>query len=124
APHPDRRPGRVARQLPVPRAPGTVPSRTDAPASSRRQVTVTSALNSEVSPEASTLTVFVPRTAVAVADTTHPAGPPNGTSAANEPLPVPSVVTVVYPRYTCPWPCPLGSAVGLANNSTRYVVRD
>jgi hypothetical protein len=29
------------------------------------------------------------------------------------------VVTVVYPRYTCPWPCPLGSAAGLAKNSTR-----
>ena len=43
------------------------------------------------------VTVFEPVTAVAVADTAHPVAPTNGKSAANEALPLKSVVTVVYP---------------------------
>src|SRR5271157_6210796 len=69
--------------------------------------------NSEVSP--------VDRL-VAVADSTTPCGKAKAERRLIVALPLASVVTWVEPNPVCPWPYPLGSAVGLVKNWIRNEV--
>jgi hypothetical protein len=90
-------------------------SRTDAPTRSRRQLTATLLLNSEVSPVASTLTVFEPVTAVAIAEATRPGGAANATSAAND---------VMLARHAAAEPLTaIAADLNLPNNTIQQAVR-
>ena len=69
--------------------------------------------NSEVSPVARL---------VAVADSTKPCGKVEAKRRLIAATPLPLVVTSVEPNAVCPWPYPLGSAVGLVKNWIRNEV--
>ena len=64
----------------------------------------------------------LPAGSVAVAEMTWPTGTTVEELATKLAFPLASVVTETEPRYVWPWPCPEGSATGLANNSMRNVV--